>query len=76
MTDEAYEAFMDANYGPTEYEKAEQHSKKTVTISLVKYEGLLAESRLLQALENAGVDNWDGYYYAMDELREAGEFDD
>ena len=50
--------------------------KKTITISLVEYEGLLAESRLLNALENAGVDNWHGYEYAMDELQEAGEFDD
>jgi len=50
--------------------------KETVTITKAEYEGLLAESRLLNALEGAGVDNWEGYCYAMDDLREQGEFDD
>jgi len=40
---------------------------KMVTITENKYDRLLAESRKLNALECYGVDNWDGYDYAMSE---------
>jgi len=43
---------------------------ESVTIPVVEHERLLAADRKLEALENAGVDNWDGYDYAMDELRD------
>lgn len=33
-------------------------------------DGLEADSRRLRALYGAGVDNWDGYDYAMQMLRE------
>ncbi len=32
-----------------------------VTISRKEYEGLLKSNRTLNALEGAGVDNWEGY---------------
>lgn len=45
----------------------------TVTISLEEYEALKAESEFLNALEAAGVDNWDGYDYAREMLEEDQE---
>ena len=41
-----------------------------VTIPTEEYEALLADSRLLVALQNAGVDNWEGYEFAMEALDE------
>ena len=38
----------------------------TVTISRAEYEDLLDESALLTCLRNAGVDNWDGWDYALE----------
>lgn len=43
---------------------------KTVTISADQYEQLLEDSSWLSALRAAGVDNWEGYDYAMELLRE------
>lgn len=40
-----------------------------VTISATEYEGLRRDSLLLTCLNNAGVDNWDGYDYAMEEFK-------
>jgi len=40
----------------------------TVTITTEEYESLLADYRVLVALQNAGVDNWEGYDFAMGEL--------
>jgi hypothetical protein len=42
----------------------------TVTISKSIYEHLLHDSRWLECLEAAGVDNWDGYEYARQIYRE------
>lgn len=46
---------------------------ETVTITKKEYDSLLDDSRLLQCLQNAGVDNWDGYSYAMEEFYEDEE---
>jgi hypothetical protein len=43
-------------------------SKSNVTIPKEEYNDLLESAFKLQCLENAGVDNWDGYYYAMKEF--------
>ena len=43
---------------------------KVVTITADQYEQLLEDSSRLSALRAAGVDNWDGYDYAMEILRE------
>jgi hypothetical protein len=37
----------------------------TVTLYLWRYQELLKAERQLNALENAGVDNWDGYAEAL-----------
>ena len=44
---------------------------ETVTISKEEYDDLLDSQLMLSCLESAGVDNWDGYDYAIDEYREA-----
>lgn len=41
----------------------------TVTITVEQYNILKLNSDKLHALEAAGVDNWEGYDIAMDELR-------
>jgi hypothetical protein len=41
---------------------------ETVTLSREKYEAMAEAVRVLRALNNAGVDNWEGYSFAMREL--------
>ena len=48
-------------------------NEETVTISKKEYESLLEDSEMLLALQNAGVDNWDGYDYALELLKENEE---
>jgi hypothetical protein len=40
-----------------------------VSITLKEYSELLKDRDLLNALQNAGVDNWDGYSFALEELK-------
>lgn len=40
-------------------------SEETVTISQEEYLNLLLAQRWLNCLEDAGVDNWGGYYEAV-----------
>jgi len=44
-----------------------------VTIPKKEYESLLEDSNWLNALENAGVDNWGGYNFAQELLEEGQE---
>lgn len=39
-----------------------------VTISKEEYEDLLEDRDWLRALRDAGVDNWEGYSYACQEM--------
>lgn len=39
--------------------------EKTIAIPEKEYEQLLKDSEFLQALREAGVDNWEGYSQAM-----------
>ena len=41
-----------------------------ITISKKEYESLVEDRNWLQALENAGVDNWQGCEYARELLNE------
>tara|TARA_B110000495_G_C22912754_1_gene533072 strand:- start:214 stop:372 length:159 start_codon:yes stop_codon:yes gene_type:complete len=50
-------------------------SEETITISIYEYEDLLEDSRWLNALENAGVDNWIGIDQAKDAYNEENEND-
>lgn len=43
---------------------------ETVTISREKYEALERDSDFLAALEGAGVDNWDGYDFAVQAMND------
>lgn len=45
--------------------------KETVTIPKEEYESLRQDSNWLSMLEDAGVDNWEGYSFAHDLKREA-----
>lgn len=40
--------------------------KEQVIIPKAEYERLLEDQRFLDALSAAGVDNWDGYSYALE----------
>lgn len=44
-----------------------------ITILKHEYKRLLKASKRLEALEGAGVDNWDGYQYALDSIKELDE---
>ena len=44
--------------------------KETITISKEEYKRLLDAEITLRALVSAGVDNWEGYGYAMSMLDE------
>jgi hypothetical protein len=48
----------------------------TVVILNTVYQRLVRSEQKLKAIVNAGVDNWEGYSYAMDDLREQGFFKD
>lgn len=41
---------------------------ETVTILKTEYDELINRRNKLEALENAGVDNWDGYDFAMEAM--------
>ena len=45
-------------------------NEEMVTIPKAEYEALLEASAKLDCLEGAGVDNWDGYDYAMELFEE------
>lgn len=42
----------------------------SITISREEYEELQEDSLFLTCLQNAGVDNWEGYEYAVEEFQE------
>lgn len=44
--------------------------KDAITISQERYDELIKDSDFLNALRVAGVDNWDGYDFAIDILNE------
>lgn len=48
--------------------------EETITIKKSEYEQLIKDSNWLSCLEGAGVDNWQGYDYAIDMYQE--EFPD
>lgn len=44
-----------------------------VTISLEEYASLQEDREFLNALQYAGVDNWEGYYYARRYMEDGEE---
>lgn len=51
-------------------DKTFTNAEEMVTITKKEYDKLLDRDRLLNCLERAGVDNWDGWDFAMDEYNE------
>ena len=45
-------------------------TSRGVLISLKRFEELISNEEKLKALEAAGVDNWDGYDYAIESIQE------
>jgi len=45
-------------------------SEERVTISKTEYKELLHASAVLNALYGGGVDNWDGYEWALENLED------
>lgn len=43
---------------------------KTVTISQAEYDELLKDQAFLECLQGTGVDNWDGYDFALESYQE------
>ena len=41
-----------------------------ITITVAEYERLVDGVRFLECLQHAGVDNWDGYDFALEEYKE------
>ena len=44
-----------------------------IQITIDEYNRLCKDSLFLNCLENAGVDNWDGYQFALEEYQEDNE---
>lgn len=49
---------------------------ETVTISKDEYNDLIESQKMLLCLQDAGVDNWDGYDFAFELLAEYDENED
>lgn len=47
--------------------------KPTVTIPQAEYDSLLEDSKILDLLRSHGVDNWNGWDYAMEEFNEEND---
>lgn len=47
--------------------------EETITISKKEYDQLIDDSKFLECLRGAGVDNWDGYDFALEVYH--GEYD-
>ena len=50
-------------------------NEETVTITKKEYDSLKDDSFLLQCLQNAGVNNWGGYDFAMEEYNQGNNED-
>lgn len=44
---------------------------RNITITVSDYDELLEAKRMLDALEAAGVDNWEGFEYAQEMFNES-----
>lgn len=49
--------------------------EKTITITEKEYNQLIKDQEFLQILQAAGVDNWDGYDYALEHIRLLRKFE-
>ena len=51
----------------------ETAAKQTIIVTIDEWNKLREDSAFLNCLQNAGVDNWDGYEYAQDAYAEWSE---
>ena len=58
---------------PLQTEKETEMDEDTIAISKNKHDSLQQRALKLACLEDAGVDNWEGYGYAMEAYFEALE---
>lgn len=49
---------------------------KTVVILEKEYDYLIEQDKLLLALQSAGVDNWEGYDFAIEAMKESDDEED
>lgn len=42
------------------------NEEETITITKKEYDSLVEDSEFLNALQEAGVDNWEGYHIAQE----------
>lgn len=49
------------------------NTEELVTLSKSEYDSLVEDSDWLRCLEAAGVDNWDGYDYALEIRSESND---
>jgi len=45
-------------------------NEETITITKKEYDSLKEDAKFMRALEAAGVDNWEGYDFALDAMKE------
>ena len=50
--------------------------EETITITIAEYNDLLDDARWRACVEGAGVDNWDGFDWAMEEYYGGDDDDD
>jgi hypothetical protein len=43
---------------------------RNITISQEEYDELIRDRKWVEALEQAGIDNWEGYAYALEIYRD------
>jgi hypothetical protein len=48
----------------------EVNNEEMITITKAEYDELQDDATLLNCLRNAGVDNWDGWDFAIEEYQE------
>jgi hypothetical protein len=70
---DAFDEVLNVELGLSEAVTIEKQIRDTVTISVNEYANLENRSEWLSCLEQAGVDNWEGYSYARDLLHEGDE---
>lgn len=46
---------------------------ETITITRERYEGLTSDAKLLSCLRGAGVDNWEGFEIALENMEQAND---
>jgi hypothetical protein len=49
------------------------NTAEMMSIPLKEYKELKEDSKMLLVLQEAGVDNWDGYRYALEALEEMSD---